>query len=160
MRGLKFVLSICMGSSFGKVAKGWVGITSEKFFCVVDVGSWHFSCQCLKSFLSHWTTCAMAWLNVERFGKMNNKPFTSLHNPNWNSFMNDPWNIASQFFELRCIYHNWMWYLTKWLYLNAKCAFFVQISKSGIKLFKKCFKVIEQGWLVLQQRCKPNKGCA
>jgi hypothetical protein len=88
MRGLKFVLSICMGSSFGKVAKSWVGITSEKFFCVVDVGSWHFSCQCLKSFLSHWTTCAMAWLNVERFGKVNNKSFTSLHNPNWNSFMN------------------------------------------------------------------------
>jgi len=38
-----------MGSSYGKVNKGWVGVTSEKFIyvvggakllCVVDVGSW------------------------------------------------------------------------------------------------------------------------
>jgi hypothetical protein len=48
MRGLNLVLSIYMGSSFGEVAKGWVGVAGGKFFCVtsgvkflcvIDVGS-------------------------------------------------------------------------------------------------------------------------
>ncbi len=38
--------------------------------------------------------------------------------------------------------------------------FFVQISKGGIELFKKFFKVVEQGWLMLKQRCKLKKGHA
>jgi len=42
-----------MGSSFGKVVQGWVGIvggklfyvvSGENFIYVVDVGSWHLSC--------------------------------------------------------------------------------------------------------------------
>jgi hypothetical protein len=43
-------------------------------------------------------------------------------------------------------------------YLNARCVFFVRVSKSGIELFKKGFKFIEQGWLMFQQECKPSKG--
>jgi hypothetical protein len=48
MKGLNLVLLIYMGSSFGKVAKGWASIVSGKFLyvangakllCVVDVGS-------------------------------------------------------------------------------------------------------------------------
>jgi len=51
--GLNFVLSICIGSSFNEVIEGWVGIACEKilcvvdgakFLCVVNVGSWCFSC--------------------------------------------------------------------------------------------------------------------
>jgi hypothetical protein len=62
-----FVLSICTGSSFNKVIKGWVGIACEKFFCVangakllcvVNVGSWRLSCWCSKNMLSYYTTCA------------------------------------------------------------------------------------------------------
>jgi hypothetical protein len=58
-----------MGSSFGKVAESWVDITGEKlicvvggakFLCVVNVGSWHFSCQRSKNLLSHQITCVMA----------------------------------------------------------------------------------------------------
>jgi hypothetical protein len=57
-----------MGSSFGEVVEGWVGIIGGKFLyvasganflCVVDVGSWCFFCQHSKSLLSHQTTCAM-----------------------------------------------------------------------------------------------------
>jgi hypothetical protein len=33
------------------------------------------------------------------------------------------------------------------------------MSKGGIEFFKKCFKVVEQGWLMFQQRWKLNKGC-
>ncbi len=81
MKGLIFVLSICMGLSFGKVAKGWAIIVGGNFFmllvvqnsfvllciadgaklfCVVDVGSWHLSCRCSKSLLSNQTNCVMA----------------------------------------------------------------------------------------------------
>ncbi len=88
VRGLNIVLSICMGSSFGKVVEGWVGIVGGKFLCVVDVGSWRLSCSCSKSLLSRQTTCAMAWFNVEGFGKVSSKSFTSTCNPNWNWFMN------------------------------------------------------------------------
>jgi hypothetical protein len=35
MRGLALVLSICMGLSFGKVAKVWANIVSGIFFCVL-----------------------------------------------------------------------------------------------------------------------------
>ncbi len=31
-RGLNLVLPMCMGSSFGKVVKGWVGVVSGKLF--------------------------------------------------------------------------------------------------------------------------------
>jgi hypothetical protein len=48
----------------------------------------------------------------------------------------------------------------KILYLDIKCALFIEISKGGFDFFKKRFKVIEQGWLMLQQRCKLSKGCA
>ncbi len=44
VRGLNLVLSICMGSSCGKVIKCWVGVVRGKLFCVIDVGSWHLSC--------------------------------------------------------------------------------------------------------------------
>jgi hypothetical protein len=53
-----------------------------------------------------------------------------------------------------------MWSLTKRLYFDSRCAFFVWIFKGGIELFKKCFKVIEQRWLMFQQMCEPCKGCA
>jgi hypothetical protein len=36
MKGLNLVLLIYMGSSFGKVVKGWVGIISGKFLCVAN----------------------------------------------------------------------------------------------------------------------------
>jgi hypothetical protein len=48
MKGLNHVLSIYIGSSFGEVVEGWVGIVGGKFLsvasgakllCVVDVGS-------------------------------------------------------------------------------------------------------------------------
>jgi hypothetical protein len=48
VKGLNLVLTICMGSSFGNLAKGWIDVVSEKFFCVatsakllcvVDIGS-------------------------------------------------------------------------------------------------------------------------
>ncbi len=93
MKGLNFVLSIYMGSSFGKVAEGWVGIAGGKLLyvvndaivlCVVDVGSWCLSYRCSKNLLSHQTACAIAQLNVERFGKVSSKSFTSPHNPNYN----------------------------------------------------------------------------
>jgi hypothetical protein len=57
-------------------------------------------------------------------------------------------------------YCNWMWSLIKRSYFDVKRAFFVRIFKGGIELFKKCFKVVEQGWLMLQQRCEPRKGRA
>jgi len=66
--GLNLVLSICMGSSFGKVIEGWAAIISGKFLCVtnggkllcvIDVGSWRLSCQHSKNLLSHQTSCAM-----------------------------------------------------------------------------------------------------
>jgi len=47
----------------------------------------------------------------------------------------------------------------KILYLDVKRALFIEISKGGIEFFKKRFKVVEQGWLMFQQRCKLNKGC-
>jgi hypothetical protein len=53
MKGLNLILSICMGLSFSEVVKGYIGITSEEFLCVIDVGSWHFSYQCSKNLLSH-----------------------------------------------------------------------------------------------------------
>jgi hypothetical protein len=70
--------------------KGWASITcgkflyivgGEKFIRVVDVGSWHLSCRCSKN-TSHQTACAMTLFNVEGYGKVTNKSFTSLHNPN------------------------------------------------------------------------------
>jgi hypothetical protein len=88
MRGLNCVLSICMGSSFGKVAKDWGGMIVEKFHCVIGVSSQHLSCQHSKSLLSYRTTCTMAWLKVERFGTVNSKSFTLLHSPNWNLLVN------------------------------------------------------------------------
>jgi hypothetical protein len=51
------------------------------------VGSWRFFCRCSKSLLSHQTTYAMAWFNVEGSGKVNVKSFTSTCNPNWNWLM-------------------------------------------------------------------------
>ncbi len=42
VRGLNLILSICMGSSFGKVTKGLANIVVWKFICVFYVGSWHF----------------------------------------------------------------------------------------------------------------------
>jgi len=51
-----------MGSPFGKVAEGCVGIAGGKFLyvvndaivlCVVDVGSWRLSYRCSKNLLSH-----------------------------------------------------------------------------------------------------------
>jgi hypothetical protein len=36
VKGLNFILSIYMGSSFGKVAEGWANIAGEKFFCVTS----------------------------------------------------------------------------------------------------------------------------
>jgi len=59
-----------------------------------------------------------------------------------------------------CIYHIWMWSITKRSYFDVKCVFFVRISNGGIELFKKHFKIVEQGWLMLQQKCKPSKGHA
>ncbi len=62
IRGLNLILSIYMGSSFGKVSKRRANIASEKFFsivddakllCVVDVSSWCFVCRHSKSLLSH-----------------------------------------------------------------------------------------------------------
>ncbi len=50
-----------------------------------------------------------------------------------------------------------MWFLTNYSYFGARHAFFVQISKGGIEFFKKRFKVVEQGWMMLPQMCKPNK---
>jgi hypothetical protein len=97
VKDLNIVLSICMGSSFGKLVEGWANIIGgkilcvidgTKLFCVVDVGSWHLSCWRLKSLLSHWTSYAMAWCNVEGFNKVNSKSFTSLRNPNYNWLMN------------------------------------------------------------------------
>jgi hypothetical protein len=35
VKGLNLVLSIYMGSSFGKVIEDWVCIVGEKLFCVV-----------------------------------------------------------------------------------------------------------------------------
>jgi len=61
MKGLNFVLSIYMGSSYGKVNKGWVGVTGEKLLyvasgakllCVAHVGSWRLFYRCSKSLLS------------------------------------------------------------------------------------------------------------
>jgi len=51
-----------MGSSFGEIVESWACIASEKFLCVVDggkllcvidVGSWCFSCQRSKNLLLH-----------------------------------------------------------------------------------------------------------
>jgi hypothetical protein len=93
MKGLNGILLIYMGSSFGEDVEGWAGITCGKFlcvtsgaklFCVVDMGSWCLSCQSSKNLLLHPITCAMDWLNVERFGKVSNKSFTSPCNPNSN----------------------------------------------------------------------------
>jgi hypothetical protein len=67
--------------------------------------------------LSHWTTCAMAWFNVEGFGKVSSKSFTSP----CNQTRTDLWTLPHP---------------------------------------KKHFKVIEQGWLMFQQRCEPSKGRA
>jgi hypothetical protein len=36
MKGFNLVLSICIGDSFGKVAKGWGGTMGAKFLCVDD----------------------------------------------------------------------------------------------------------------------------
>jgi hypothetical protein len=97
MKGLNIILSIYTGSSFRKIAKGWASIvggiffcvvSGTKFLCVINVASWRFSYWCSKNLLSHWTTYAMAWLNVEGSSKVNSKSFTSPHNPNWNWLMN------------------------------------------------------------------------
>jgi len=49
-----------MGSSFGEVVEGWVGIVGGKFLCianganllcVVDVGSWRFFLSTFKEFV-------------------------------------------------------------------------------------------------------------
>ncbi len=86
-----------MGLSFDEVAKGWANTIGGIFFCVtggakllcvIDVGSWRLSCWLSKSLLSHWTTCVMAWLNVEKSNKVSIKSFTSPRNPNWNWLMN------------------------------------------------------------------------
>jgi hypothetical protein len=34
---LNLVLSICMGSAFGEVVEGWVGIVGGKFVCIAIV---------------------------------------------------------------------------------------------------------------------------
>jgi hypothetical protein len=39
VKGLNFILSICMGLSFGKVVESWVDIVGGKFHCVVGGGS-------------------------------------------------------------------------------------------------------------------------
>jgi hypothetical protein len=61
-----------MKSSFGKFAKGWVGVASGKLFCVINgvkflcviyVGSYHLSCQHSKSLLSH-TKQLVQWPNL------------------------------------------------------------------------------------------------
>jgi hypothetical protein len=36
MKEFNCVLSICVGNSFGKVAKGWDGTIGAKFLCVDD----------------------------------------------------------------------------------------------------------------------------
>jgi hypothetical protein len=48
----------------------------QKLLCVVNMSSWGLFCWCSNNMLSHWTTYAMAWLNVEGFGKVSNKSFT------------------------------------------------------------------------------------
>jgi hypothetical protein len=57
-----------MGSFFGKVVEGWVGIVGgkllyviggAKFLRVINVDSWCLSCRRSKTLLSHLTTCAM-----------------------------------------------------------------------------------------------------
>jgi hypothetical protein len=62
VKGLNLILSICIGLSFGEVAKGWADIINGKFFCVanganficvVDVGSW---CLFLLMFKKHVVT--------------------------------------------------------------------------------------------------------
>jgi hypothetical protein len=73
MGALNCVLLIFMGSSIDKVAKGWGGMIGTKLCCVMDVNSQHLFCWCLKSWLSHQTTCAMVKLKVEGFGMVNNK---------------------------------------------------------------------------------------
>jgi hypothetical protein len=42
-------------------------------------------------------------------------------------------------------------------YFDVKHAFFVWISKSGIELFKKHFKVVEQGWLMFIKKKGVNQ---
>jgi hypothetical protein len=53
-----------------------------------------------------------------------------------------------------------MWSLIKKSYLDARCALFIWISKGDIEFFKKLFKVVEQKWLMLQQKCELSKGQA
>jgi len=56
-----------MGSSFGEVVEGWADISGKflyvaggaKLFCVVNAGSWCFSCEHSKNLFSHQTT----WCN-------------------------------------------------------------------------------------------------
>ncbi len=53
-----------------------------------DNGFQCFSYYCSKILMSYQTTWAMARLNVVGYAIVNNKFLTSLHNPNWNWFMN------------------------------------------------------------------------
>ncbi len=68
-----------------------------------------------------------------------------------------PWNIASQLpnSDAYTTIERDPWQKDRILMLDVH--FFVKISKGGIKLFKKCFKVIVQGWLMFQQMWNQTK---
>jgi hypothetical protein len=127
-------------------AKGWVGITSRKLLCVVNVGSWCLSCQHSKNMLSHQTTCVMAWLNVEGLGMVRRIFFTSPSNPNWiwlMSVISTHEILQANYLKSNAYNTTWTWSLAKKLYFDDRHVFFFQIFKGDIELLKNCFKVIE-----------------
>jgi hypothetical protein len=79
--GLESCLINLHGVVLCEVVESWANIASGKFLCVVDVGSWCFSCQHSKSLLSH--EQLVQWPDLMlRFGKVSNKSFTSPRNSN------------------------------------------------------------------------------
>jgi hypothetical protein len=46
VKGLNFILSICIGSSFGEIVEGWASIAGGKLFCVVDGAKFFYVVDC------------------------------------------------------------------------------------------------------------------
>ncbi len=94
---------------------------------------------------------------------MSSKSFTSLRNPNWNWFMNG----ASPHEILQANYLNFDAYIVvehdPWQrdhILKLEMHSLSKFPKVTLIFSKKGFKVIEQRWLMFQQKCEPNKGRA
>jgi hypothetical protein len=108
--GLNYVLLIFMGSSIGKIAKGWGGMIGAKLCCVMCVDSQCLSYQCLKVYCD--IEQLVQWLNLRLRGLtwwITNLSHCCVVQIETSRFIS--WNVKNKLFKIWCIHYCQVWSL-------------------------------------------------